>query len=140
MRERGAVVSDRGFADLFREAESHHDFWEEQAIITFTEDLCLAMERVGVSRAELARRLGTSQAYVTKILRGNANFTLRTMARIALALGLEFRTHLAPRGSRTHWLDDLAFVEANEYEVTDGVPVDATAAREGYDENWTVAA
>ncbi len=50
MSERGAVVSDRGFADLFREAESHHDFWEEQAIITFTEDLCLAMERVGVSR------------------------------------------------------------------------------------------
>lgn len=99
MSKSNGVRSDRGFADLFREAESHSDFWEEQAIITFTEDMCLAMERVGISKAELARRLGTSQAYVTKILRGNANFTLRTMARIALALDSELHTHLVPRDS-----------------------------------------
>lgn len=133
-------MGDSGFADLFREAESHSDFWEEETIISFTEDVCVAMERAEVSRAELARRLGTSQAYVTKILRGNANFTLRTMARIALALDSELRTYLAPRESRTHWVDELAFGKANEYEVASEATVNGSAAGEGYDENWAVAA
>jgi transcriptional regulator with XRE-family HTH domain len=91
---------------MFDEAEKRVEFWEEDAIITFTEDVCVAMERAGVSRAVLARRLGTSPAYITKVLRGNTNFTIKTMVRLAVALDMEFCPHLAPRESRAGGLGE----------------------------------
>jgi len=93
--------------EMFREAEKTLEYNLEGSIIDFTEDLCRLMEEKAVSRAELARRIGTSPAYVTKILRGNSNFTLSSMVRIAMALEAEVRIHLSPRGAMTRWLDDL---------------------------------
>lgn len=95
------------FRTLFAEAEKGPTFWSERAIHRVSEEIFLAMGRGEVSRAELARRLGTSPAYVTKILRGNANFTLDSLARIARALGGEFHFHLAPMGAETRWYDVL---------------------------------
>lgn len=84
----------RSFADLYREAERREEYWVAGAILEFTESLTAAMEAQGVSRADLARRLGVSAAYVTKMLRGNANFTLRSMVRAARALHTTFRPRL----------------------------------------------
>jgi len=85
---------------MFDEAGQRVEFWEENAIISLTEDVCVAMERAGISRTELARRLGTSPVYITKALRGDVNFTIKTMVRLALALDMEFCTRLArPDGS-----------------------------------------
>lgn len=81
------------------------EFWHEVAVDDFTEEVIETMARRGVSRSELARRLGTSKAYVTKLLGGDANFTLMTMVKLALALGAELRVHLAPAGTHTWWLD-----------------------------------
>jgi len=47
-----------------------------------------AMETLGVDRAELARRLGTSRAAVTQLFRGG-NFETATLAKVSSALGLE---------------------------------------------------
>ncbi len=95
----------KSFRQLYLQAERDPAYWTELAILEVAEEIHSAMERAGVSRAELARRLGTSPAYVTKILRGSANFTLESLARLAYALGGEFRFHIAPRGSTTRWLD-----------------------------------
>ena len=46
------------------------------------------MQEQGVSRSELAERLDVSRAYITKVLNGHGNMTLRTLVRLALALGL----------------------------------------------------
>jgi transcriptional regulator with XRE-family HTH domain len=84
----------KSFADLLREAESREEYWVADAVHGFAEDLVRAMERQQVSRTQLAAKLGASPAYITKILRGNANFTLRSMVRIARALGLAVRARL----------------------------------------------
>lgn len=52
----------RSFDDLYREAEQHEDYWVAGLVYDFTEALSRRMEEQGVSRTELARRLGTSQA------------------------------------------------------------------------------
>lgn len=95
----------RSFAELYQDAEQAEEFWVAGAILELTEEVVRRMEAEGVSRAELARRLGTSPAYVTKLLRGNANLTLATMVRLARALESELHCHLKPaaragRGSR----------------------------------------
>ncbi len=84
-------------AGLFARAEKHPEYWIAGLEIEFTEELCRVMEEQGVSRAELARRVGTSAAYITKILRGTTNFSLATMAKLARALGMELRISLAHR-------------------------------------------
>lgn len=92
---------------LYEEAEKHLSYWVEGAIIDFTEELCRVMGEGGISRAELARRIGSSPAYVTKILRGSSNFTLASMVRAARALGHEVHIHLARPNAMTRWIDEL---------------------------------
>ena len=85
------------FKQMLAEAQRMPEYWEEGAVLDFTEALYIAMEEQGVTRAELARRLGTSQAYITRVLSGNANFTLKTMSKLALALGLQLEVGLGPQ-------------------------------------------
>jgi transcriptional regulator with XRE-family HTH domain len=49
-----------------------------------------------MSNVELARRLGKSRAYVTKVLRGTTNFTLESLVRIGRALSCEVELDLLP--------------------------------------------
>ncbi len=81
---------------------------EESALLEFTEELVRRMEHDGVSRAELARRLGCSPAHVTQILRGPSNFTLASMARISQALGCTLRMRMQPEGAKAHWFEVMA--------------------------------
>lgn len=74
------------YRELLDRAESSPDYWREAAIIGFTEGLCRRMEEKKISKAELARRMGTSRAYITRLLGGDANFTLGTMVKLALAV------------------------------------------------------
>jgi antitoxin component HigA of HigAB toxin-antitoxin module len=72
---------------LFARAEASPDYWNAVAAYEFVRELAQRMEEQGISRAELARRLGTSKAYVTKVLSADVNFTLATMNRLAAAVG-----------------------------------------------------
>lgn len=98
-------MAEKTFREWMLEAEADPAYWTERAILRVTEEIFVEMEKRGIQRSELARRLGTSPAYVTKILRGKANFTLESLARIAHALGGEFKFHIAPRDMRTLWFD-----------------------------------
>jgi hypothetical protein len=48
------------------------------------------MRSLGLSRADLATRLGVSLARVSQILSGGENFSLRTLAGVAAAVGARF--------------------------------------------------
>lgn len=50
-----------------------------------------------VTKKELAQRLGTSQAYITKIFRGNANFTLASMTKLVQALDGKINVQVLPK-------------------------------------------
>lgn len=89
----------RSFEELYREAEKHDDYWEFGVVLRVLEELVARMESQQISRAELARRLGTSPAYVTKILRGNANFTLTSLVKLARAVGAELVVSFADPAS-----------------------------------------
>jgi transcriptional regulator with XRE-family HTH domain len=87
----------KSFDDLYHDAETHDDYWIAGVVQDFTEALFRRMESEEISRSELARRLETSPAYVTKILRGNGNFTIATMVRLARAVGMELKVELYPQ-------------------------------------------
>lgn len=84
------------FAEHFAQARQHPDYWSYLASLEFVDQICAEMDAQGVSSAELARRMGTSRAYVSKVLAGEANFTIATMGKLAFALGLRVKTDLTP--------------------------------------------
>lgn len=100
-------MSAEKYAEFLDETQQSLDYWTEGAILDFTEGLWCAMKRRGLSRSGLARELGTSPAYITKVLRGNANFTLRTMTKLARALNTVLHLHVADEGIVVRWRESL---------------------------------
>jgi transcriptional regulator with XRE-family HTH domain len=88
-------------------AEASPFYWHEFTVVQFTEELCRLMEEQKVSRAELARRIGSSRAYITKLLGGNANFTLMTMVKLAMAFNGAVYVHIADRRAHSTWHDKM---------------------------------
>lgn len=84
------------FADLFREMEQTDAYHIDGAKVEISEQIYLAMKRQGISEAELARRLGKSRAYVTRVLQGAVSFDLESLVKIARALSCEFDFRLIP--------------------------------------------
>lgn len=55
-----------------------------------------ARETAGLSQRDLARRIGTSQAVITRLEAGGVGATLTTLQRVATALELEVKVELRP--------------------------------------------
>jgi AraC-like DNA-binding protein len=62
-------------------------FQQERTIQALTDLICEIMEDQGVSRADLARRLNRTKGYITQLLDGHANMTIRTVSDVFAALG-----------------------------------------------------
>ncbi len=60
---------------------------QERLITEVTEEIWAAMEEAGISKSELASRLGATKGYVSQVLGGSRNMTLRTLADVCHALG-----------------------------------------------------
>lgn len=71
-------------------------FEEELLVAEATDTLEAYLESTGITRKELATRLGISPGRVTQILSGGENLTLRSLASVAWALGLRLQMEAAP--------------------------------------------
>ena len=60
------------------------------------------MEKEDVTKAELAKRLGKSKAFVTQMLSGSRNMTIHTLADVAFVLG--YKIELDPVTSKQRWV------------------------------------
>jgi ribosome-binding protein aMBF1 (putative translation factor) len=75
---------------------------QEDLILDVTELLSAAMEDKRITKSELAKRLGKTKGFITQVLSGNRNLTLRTIADIADALGFRVRVRREPLPAATH--------------------------------------
>jgi len=98
-------MAEKSFKSLVNRARQRDSYWVGKAIQDFTDDLYALMESRGVSKAELAKRLGSSPAYVTKVLRGNTNFTIESMVRLVRALDGQLCIHVGRREDQVRWFD-----------------------------------
>src|SRR5665647_1933153 len=65
------------------QARQHPAYWSYLTTLEFTDNLIAEMDAQGVSGAELARRMGTSRAWVSRVLAGECNLTVATMGKLA---------------------------------------------------------
>lgn len=111
--------------------EGNRLFERERAILDATEVISALMQQKGVSRSELARRLGKSKSYVTRLLGGNANMTVGTLSDVFVALGstIRFRATCS-RNTAANLRDDNAiWAEVCRWSLpeTDCRPADESA-------------
>jgi transcriptional regulator with XRE-family HTH domain len=70
----------------------------EALVAETAEVIAKLMAEKNVSKADLARRLNKSRAWVTQLLSGKANMTVRTLAEVVYALDAEVKIHARPPG------------------------------------------
>lgn len=73
---------------------------QEELILEVTEALSHALEDLAITRTELAERLGKTKGFVSQILGGGRNLTLRTLSDLVDAMECSVEVHIAPSGER----------------------------------------
>jgi transcriptional regulator with XRE-family HTH domain len=87
----------REFAERKKQYETDPDYILHGLLYDIAEDIYAAMEEQGLTQAELSERIGAHRQFVNRFLNTPHNTTLRTVVRLATALGLEFTYELKPR-------------------------------------------
>jgi DNA-binding Xre family transcriptional regulator len=85
---------------LVHEGAQTFDYVLEGAILSFTESVSKIMQEKGITKTDLATRLGCSAPYVTKIFRGNPNLTLQSLVKIAAAIDCDLKLEIEPKAGR----------------------------------------
>ncbi len=87
----------RTLAQELQDPEFAQAYAEELQRLRIAEQLANARQARGLTQAELARRMRTSQPAVARMERGNYDgYTLRALARAAGALGHRLKVELIP--------------------------------------------
>jgi len=73
----------------FAKYEKDPDFLAEGLSIGIIENSLRVMKQKGISRADLAREMGVPKSQISRIFNAPPNLTLLSIARIAVALGVE---------------------------------------------------
>ena len=78
--------STKNLTEFLKEYKNDPEFLAEEIILDIMEKVSTIMERKKITKAELAKKLDTSKAYITKLLSGNPNITILTLAKLTIAL------------------------------------------------------
>jgi DNA-binding phage protein len=81
--------AEKRFASLTAKYELDWEYHHELALLAIMEEIARAMESSGTSKAKLAEKLDVSRAYITQLLGGNTNVSLRTLFKVSWALDLK---------------------------------------------------
>ena len=101
-------------------AKKNHDWVaiEENALLDFQFAVIDAMAAAGVTKAELADRLGVSRARVSQMLDSEANPTIRVIARAMAVLGREVKFDVCDASTEA--------VDVADEQVEDNLEVEET--------------
>ena len=92
--------------------EKDPEFLQDYMKASIVEDIYQAMEEERISKSQLAERLGKSRQYVGRVLNETANFTLKSIARIAAALERDVVLRLK---AYTEVVEIKEFIHPQEY-------------------------
>lgn len=108
---------------------------QEHFILAVTEEIWEAMERRQINKLELAERLGTGKSYISQLLSGSRNMTLRTLSDVAAALDQHLSVTLHNVEEKRQWQPLVGLVRTSSSLVFGCI--DTSAVNDG---SWMPAA
>lgn len=110
---------------FLEEAKLGDAYWIEKAKLDFSIELENRRIANAMSYKDVAEKIQTSQPYVTKVFRGDANLTIETMVKLARATGGRLDLHIADaQAPATVW--DLSKIKASRSATAQQHPTGAS--------------
>ena len=81
------MAINKKLATYLAERKKTDAYWMESAKLDFALALEKQIRLAGLSYASLAKKIGTSAAYISKVFRGDTNMTIETMVKLSRASG-----------------------------------------------------
>lgn len=78
-----------GACEVIGDLLNSKSFRRDDLVFNVTADILVAMEQLGISKSDLARKLSKSKSYVTQTLSGARNMTLGTLSDICFVLNIQ---------------------------------------------------
>ncbi|HSK79778.1 MAG TPA: helix-turn-helix transcriptional regulator [Thermoanaerobaculia bacterium] len=91
------------YQEFIESIRSGLGYWKSYSLLQFTSSLARLMKLDNLHGKGLASRLGVSTAQVSKVLSGQENVTIETMAKFADALDAVVHIHVAKKGVQVQW-------------------------------------
>ncbi len=113
------------------------EYWFENAQNDLYGQVIEYMEKEGINQNQLAERLGVTKGYVSQILKGEFNYTLKKLIEISLAIGkiprIEYQSanKVITEDSKSAYIQlqvnepsyvSLSSVEDSESQVAESIP------------------
>jgi transcriptional regulator with XRE-family HTH domain len=127
----GMRMTNTIFDEFVQDAGNRRIFEQESLAIEATELISELMEQRQFRKADLAKQIGKSKAFVTQVLSGSRNITMHTFADLACALGHRIVLNSEPLESATATVPSLRLVPRTDNSLSDGKPADALSAPSG---------
>lgn len=94
----------KGLKDFLAKARQGDAYWVEHAKLEFSVMLEQRRKSASMSLSELAKKIGTSAAYISKVFRGDSNLTIESMVKLARATGGQLDIRIVePVVTTSHW-------------------------------------
>jgi len=93
----------KSFKKLLNNAKERDSYWVERAKINYSIAFNRFFEKKGITQSELAKSIGTSSAYITKVFRGDTNFTIETMVKLARSVDGELHIDIVTPKGKEEW-------------------------------------
>ena len=97
---------------LKKDPDEMRFFQQEMFILEVTELICELMAQKNIKKSELAQRLGRTKGYITQLLDGRANMTLRTISDIFWAMDSTVNVSARPIEFQATDTEDIYEIES----------------------------
>lgn len=93
------------FKELYDSVKNSWEFKGQKHKSDFAYKINQLILKKGVNKASLANSLGFSRAYITKVLKGDANLSIDKMTQITAALDAELCLNVVEKGVEGRWIE-----------------------------------
>ena len=92
---RKAIKLSKNLRSFVESAKNDDFYWVEKIKLDFAIELDRCRRDVNMTASEFAKELGVSRAYMSKLFRGDVNLTIKSMVKLARAVGarISLSTH-----------------------------------------------
>jgi transcriptional regulator with XRE-family HTH domain len=98
----------KSFTALYAELEPTPTYQASALAVNFLAKVHARMQVLGMTRANLARKVGVSPAYITKLFRGSTDLSFNTMVKFSDAVDCKLHLRLVNANHRIQWFDEVA--------------------------------
>lgn len=84
---RKTIKLSKNLSSFFESAKNDDFYWIEKIKLDFAIELDKCRRDLDMTADEFAKELGVSRAYMSKLFRGDVNLTIKSMVKLARAVG-----------------------------------------------------